>query len=161
MDKRTLLTAARLREVLHYNPQTGAFNWIVPWKWGRQKNKTGSIQTLATGYKRFVIHIDGRHYRGSRLAWLYMTGKWPLAVIDHINGNSLDNRWCNLRDVPRGENQLNLHGRRRNNTSGYRGVVRLRVYKPWIARIGGKHLGYFRTKLEAHLAVEKYLKHSS
>ena len=44
--------------------------------------------------------------------------------VDHINGNSLDNRRCNLRIVTRSENMAN-RAIFRNNTSGYKGVFRI------------------------------------
>lgn len=153
------LTLARLREVLHYDPMTGEFRWRDHY-WQRWRQKVGCVQTLSTGYKRLIITIDYRHYRASRLAWLYMTGEWPNGLVDHHNGNSLDNRWCNLRDATKGQNQLNRHRMHPRNTSGYRGVCKIRITKPWKATVAGKHLGYFRTKREAHLGVETYLKHS-
>lgn len=36
-----------------------------------------------------------------------MTGDWPTQEVDHINRNKTDNRWYNLRDVPRSVNQKN------------------------------------------------------
>ena len=36
-----------------------------------------------------------------------MTGDWPKEMLDHINRNPADNRWCNLREVTRAENRLN------------------------------------------------------
>lgn len=39
-----------------------------------------------------------------RLAYLYMTGNWPLGEIHHVNHNPSDNRWANLADVTPLEN---------------------------------------------------------
>ena len=47
------------------------------------------------GYRQ--IYIDGKCYRANRLAWLYMTGKWPKLDIGYINHKTSDNRWANLR----------------------------------------------------------------
>jgi hypothetical protein len=84
-------------------------------------------------------------------------------VVDHINGNGLDNRRCNLRAVTRAENAKNLTGRRSNNTSGFMGVCYEPRYRhKWSASIfeGSKKtiIGRFDTAEEANaarLAVEK------
>lgn len=146
------ITVARLRELLKYNPQTGEFHWVKKSK-SRFRTKVGSVQTLSTGYKRLRIGLDYQAYRASRLACLYMTGEWPIGMMDHINGNSLDNRWCNLRDVTRVANQLNRHRLQKNNTSGYTGVCLIRLSKPWAATFRGRRIGQFRTKEEAYAAV--------
>jgi hypothetical protein len=116
MAKPRILTAARLREMLHYNPKTGQFSRLKPVK-GRRP-KVGSIGTT-WGYH--LIGIDWHQYHAHRLAWLWMTGEWPKYGIDHINRNRLDNRWSNLRDVPHRVNQANK-GIMKTNTSGVVGV---------------------------------------
>lgn len=67
-------------------------------------------------------------------------------VVDHINGNGLDNRRANLRLCSRSENQWNRR-KSSQNTSGFKGVFH-RGGTRWIARITahGKtvHLGRFR-----------------
>jgi hypothetical protein len=65
--------------------------------------------------------LTGVLYREHRLAWLYMTGEWPTHEIDHINGDRVDNRFCNLREATASENRWNSR-KRVNNTSGYKGV---------------------------------------
>ena len=72
-------------------------------------------------------------------------------VVDHINGNVLDNRKCNLRVCTHAENMRNTTKRRKGNTSGYTGVSK--CGKRWAASIGyrGKdiYLGTFGNKEEA------------
>ena len=55
-----------------------------------------------------------------------------LGKIDHANRNGLDNRQRNLRPATRSQNGAN-RGPQANNTSGYKGVVRVRNY--WRAQI--------------------------
>ena len=76
-------------------------------------------------------------------------------LVDHINGNGLDNRHCNLRWATHAQNLQNrkIH---KNNTSGFKGVYWRAREKKWIARIraNGKtrDLGYFSTPQAAHEA---------
>jgi hypothetical protein len=81
--------------------------------------------------------------------------------VDHINGNKLDNRRCNLRIANASKNKANC-GIRSNNTSGYKGVTKAtgrRKNKPWTAQIKVNykriHLGYFETKESAALAYNE------
>jgi len=76
-------------------------------------------------------------------------------IIDHVNGNGLDNRRSNLRFSSHTLNQIN-RGKQKNNKSGYKGVCRRR--NKWIAQISKnkKHyfLGYFNSKIEAAKAYD-------
>ncbi len=113
-------------------------------------------------YITFKIHIDGKKKNvfAHRIAWVLHYGEWPKGQIDHIDGNGLNNRLVNLRDVSHAENQRNqkLHSR---NKSGYRGVSLDRKTGKWQAHIwaNGKrlYLGRFDTALaagEARTAAE-------
>jgi len=78
-------------------------------------------------------------------------------VVDHINGNTLDNRKSNLRICKQTENTYN--GRKRVvGTSKYKGVHFDKGTKKWRARItpGGKsiHLGLYETQEEAAIAYD-------
>lgn len=71
-------------------------------------------------------------------------------VVDHINGDTLDNRKSNLRVISRRDNNKNMK-LNKNNTSGHKGVRP--VDGKWVATIHANnvkyHLGYFYTKSEA------------
>jgi hypothetical protein len=147
LSKEPLLTAERLRELLDYAPGTGLFYWRV---------STGSVRkgTQAGSYSGDVrIRIGGHHCGAHRLAWLYVYGRHPKGVVDHINGNRFDNRIANLRECSRAENMRNLKGR---GTSGFKGVFAHR--KKWLARIcvnrKDHYLGVFNTKEEAGAAYD-------
>lgn len=77
---------------------------------------------------------------------------------DHINGDGLDNRRCNLRECTHGQNQMNQK-LPKNNTSGYKGVSWNKRCKKWQVRIyvEGKetHLGYFKDIVEAAKVYDK------
>jgi hypothetical protein len=78
-------------------------------------------------------------------------------MIDHINGNGLDNRRCNLRAATKSENAQN-QGLSSKNTSGYKGVTFHKKDKKWYARIclnkKSKYLGSFETAQSANLAYQ-------
>lgn len=84
-------------------------------------------------------------------------------VVDHINGNTLDNRKENLRICTSMQNQRNCK-KPVTNTSGYKGLVyrkggkaRKKKWAVWI-RVGKrnkKYVGSFVTKEEAALAYDK------
>ncbi len=73
-------------------------------------------------------------------------------LIDHINGNKLDNRKCNLRIVNKSQNAMNSK-KPKNNTSGVKGVYWDKLSKKWEASIQvnmkKKSLGYFKNKDES------------
>ncbi len=74
--------------------------------------------------------------------------------VDHINGDGLDNRRLNLRLATLAENLRNCQ--KPKGVSGFRGVEKVTRNKlfPWIARINGKHIGYFRPAESAARAYD-------
>ncbi len=78
--------------------------------------------------------------------------------VDHINGNGLDNRRCNLRVATPQQNAMNT-GTRRDNTTGFKGVSLDKSRGKYIAgvRFNGVrvNLGRYDTAEEAALAYDK------
>lgn len=103
------------------------------------------------------IYVRG--HRKGRMVYLHrLITKGRFKRIDHENGNPLDCRKSNLRRASNAENMMN-RGAPVNNTSGFKGVVRSRNGKKWVAQIGvdGKsvYLGRFDTKEEAADAYDE------
>jgi hypothetical protein len=148
------LTAARLRELFNYNPDSGIFTRIqVPF------NRPQDLGIVVGGLSKagyWRICIDNIRYQAQRLAWLYVHGVQPIGDIDHINGVRHDNRISNLRDVSRSVNMQNLHRAHRDKAGKLLGVTYNSVERKWIAQIctNGmyKHLGRFPTEELAHSA---------
>jgi hypothetical protein len=80
------LTAARLRERLHYDPKTGVFTR----RWSRKGFKAGSVSGGKLSDGHIGVTVDGRQYYAHRLAWLWMTGEWPDPETDHKDGDAPD-----------------------------------------------------------------------
>jgi len=158
-----ILTAQRLRELLHYDPDTGVLQRISGS--ATRPDLIGHRFGCAikqTGYREGWV--GGRKYLEHRLIWLYMTGEWPADQVDHRNRVRDDNRWDNLRAATNGQNQMNLGGLpKRNNKLGVLGVSRNKGRFSATIRVDGvyKHIGTFDTPALAHAAymVEKRTLH--
>lgn len=158
------LTAEELRRIVHYDPETGLFTWLhregVRREWNTcHAGKNACSSGASHGY--FAICINSKKYLSHRLAWLYMTGEWPEEMIDHINMNRTDNRFCNLRCATREQNYANK-GVSKRNTSGLKGIYFHKASGLWHAsamRNRKKYsLGYFHTPDKAAKAYAAFAK---
>ena len=108
------------------------------------------------GYRE--ICINGKLYRANRLAWLYMTGKWPKLEIGYINHNTSDARWANLRAMTPSQRGATTRTR---NKLGVRGVS-ITPSGKYVARITvagkKKYLGLFDTIEKASVAYTRAAK---
>lgn len=133
-----------IKAALDYDPVAGTFTW----KFRKDKPKhhnsrwVGKIagRTTAAGYRG--IRLDGVHYYNHHLAWAFVHGEWPAYEIDHIHGVSAGDAIDNLRPATSSQNKQNIC-RRRDNTSGVKGVCWDESKKRWIARINQKFIGRF------------------
>ena len=87
------------------------------------------------------IAIDGKDYKLHRIIYLYHHGDMP-AQIDHVDGDKLNNRIENLRACTLSQNQHNAQ-RRKDNTSGIKGITWCRSRGQWLARVKYKGRQYF------------------
>ena len=154
----TDVTAELVRELFEYVPETGALTRKVrtaqsvqvgdradkPWKPGFND---GCLRVTIKNVK-FLAH---------RIVWLHQMGKWPEHSIDHINGNRMDNRIENLRDVPHAINMQNRRVPSIKNKSGFQGVQKHQ--NKWRASVTVNRvvhrIGMFNTPEEAHQAYVK------
>lgn len=149
----------RLKEQLSYDPGSGRWTWLVrPARNVFPGDEAGCVGSNGCRH----INVDGQHYLAHRLAWFYMTGEWPASEIDHRDLDRSNNQWSNLRLACRGENNRNV-GRRRDNTSGIKGVRQRGGRFTAAIRCGGEpvHLGSYRTASQAKAAYDlaAYLYH--
>lgn len=139
--KKHPITAEKLRSIFNYDQETGIF---------ARKNGAPSGSISDQGYVR--IKIQDKSYQAHRLAWLYVTGNDPVDQIDHIDGDRLNNKFRNLREASRLQNNHNSVSKSYVNDLP-RGVAIAHPsgrFKAYI-RTDGKqrHLGTFDTPEEA------------
>lgn len=145
------LTQKELKEIVHYDKDTGALTWNSSRYGVRKGAKAGGKDQYGYG----EVRIKRKLYRIHRIAWLYMEGYLPEHQIDHINGVRDDNRWINLRHVTQLCNMQNQRTRA-DNSSGFSGVTWNRNNNNWRcqATINKKSvdLGSYPNIIEAALA---------
>ncbi len=154
------LTQARLKALLHYDPETGVFVNRVE-RNGRAKK--GAVAGARTQDGYICIQVEKQKHQAHRLAWLYVYGAWPQNEIDHLNRDRADNRIDNLRDVSRLVNSHNI-GAHKGSISGQKGVAWHSRNRKWQVqmRVNGVHhyIGQFKDLHEAvnaRLEAEKRL----
>lgn len=153
----SFLSQARLKELIDYCPDTGLFHWKFrpgDTRSTRSFNSRfpGKIAGTSQRCGRVIIWIDGKNYLAHRLAWLFMTGRFPKRLIDHCNCRPGDNRFSNLREATSSQNGTNKHGRA---VTGFKGVVQHRPgrFVAYIKRDKKtRNLGSFATPEAAHAA---------
>lgn len=151
-----------VNSILEYRPEIGGscLVWKVSPSIGVHAGQMAGGQD-ERGYWR--VRVNGSKHRAHRLIWTLAYGAQPAGHIDHINGDTSDNRIENLRLAVNGQadNSQNRK-RRKDNRSGYTGVSK-RGSK-WVARIGKaravRTIGCFDTPeqaYEAYLIAKKEL----
>lgn len=143
-------TKELVSEYISYDPNTGSFKRLKASGPIKAGDKVGTVG------KRYVqIGVCGKRFRAHQLAWFLTYGYMP-KTIDHINGDGLDNRLCNLREVTQQQNIWNHRKPPSHNTTGFLGVSYFKAGGKFSAHINidGKkiHLGYFDEPEIAHQA---------
>jgi hypothetical protein len=122
----------------------GSYKWLLGgrkkkfYAVGGIKNKKGEIEIVRL--HRMIMNPPKRR------------------VVDHKNGDGLDNRRANLRIATRGQNLCNKGKTGKKTSSRYVGVTFYKRYSLWIVYIGyrrkRKFLGYFESEVEAARAYD-------
>jgi hypothetical protein len=155
-----------LASLVDYDKSTGVMVWKAKseqtkdsarWNSRYSGKFCGTIDDK--GYRRITFKRPPKtiRIRAHQLAWVLVTGEMPKGEIDHINQNKQDNRFSNLRDVPKHINQRNV-AKKSNNTSGAVGVIWHKQRGKWCAQAvtNGKHhhLGLFASFDDAKRASD-------
>lgn len=169
-----------LPNLLRYEVETGKLFWLPRpvelFRASTFRHRTGKVavrpaqwscdkwNSRFAGKEAFTTVGNNGYLRGTvfyeellahRVIWAIVHAAWPKDQIDHINGNRIDNRLSNLREVSHAENCRNM-ARPTTNKSGVVGVSWDRSAGKWASRIyisgKAKHLGYFENFEDAAAA---------
>jgi hypothetical protein len=138
----------QIREFMKYDERTGALTWIKSRGRGRAGVVIGRVNK--DGY--LGVNFYRYSYLCHRIAWFLAKDSWPKNQIDHINGDKIDNRLCNLREATHRLNGENRRKPQPNNSTGFLGVTVTKSgkYQAQIAARGQRiYLGLFGTAEEA------------
>ncbi len=124
-------------QLLRYEPETGRLFWrprsaaffadtpkvsaagqASRWN-AKHAEKETFLGVNKLGYR--VGKIFRRHYSAHRVIWVMQTGAWPAGEVDHADTDPANNRWDNLREADRSDQEANKKVRS-DNTSGFKGV---------------------------------------
>jgi hypothetical protein len=148
-----MITQQLLKELFYYR------DGELYWKFSVSRNvKAGAIAGTVKGNGYRNIKIKSKQYLVHRIIFLYHHGYVP-EFLDHINTNKLDNRIENLREATKEQNNRNCP-KRKDNTSGIKGVHWDSATKKWLAKVAvgngvQKYLGRYDDIELAQLVIEE------
>lgn len=141
-----MLTQEQANSLFHYSDGQLIRTSVIS-----KKNKVGDVAGLLGKRGYLYITFYGKKHYVHRVIWLMHYGTLP-KILDHIDGNPLNNRIENLRECTDSQNLCNRKISSRN-TSGVKGVSWHKLKQKWAVRIGFNkkeyHMGYFDKKEDA------------
>lgn len=143
-----LFSQKYLKECLDYNPLTGDIFWkerpLSHFKDERAMKKWNTRYSFKkAGYKVKVyksdsleywrLSLDNHPYDAHKIIWVWVHGEYA-TLIDHIDGDGLNNKLLNLREASVSQN-VRKGKIQRNNTSGHKGVSFRKDTNKWSVRL--------------------------
>ena len=130
----------------------GDYDWLNQWEWHVRYGY--AVRTKS------IVGCEGERRRVGIIMHRFIMNTPDGMYTDHINGDKLDNRRCNLRIVTTSQNMMNQKKTRGN--SKYKGVYWNKNKKKWIAQIGVNHkkmhVGNFSSEIAAAAAYNEAAK---
>ena len=133
-----------VRRLFNYNPETGVVTRAI----NSSHQKAGAV--VGNGKRHLSCSVKNKRILLHRIIWAIHYGEDPGEFeVDHINGDSLDNRIDNLRRVTHGQNMQNMQAR------GFRKERNTNSWSASIMHMGKRiHIGSYPCPLLARLAYE-------
>jgi hypothetical protein len=152
-----ILSYADFDELLSYDKEIGK----IYQKKKRPKISVGSEAGTITPFGHRYVQLFGRKYPIHHLVWLFETKSFPEKFLDHKDGNPINNKFSNLREVTTKQNTEN-RGKQKNNKTGFKGVsfnCRLQKYVAQIQHNSKTiYLGVYKTPEEASFMYQSVAK---
>lgn len=143
-------------DVFVLDDQSGRLFWRAPPpNHAHRVGKEAGYACVGKGKNKTYWHVrvGAKTFKRSRVVFFMVHGRWPTPAVDHINGNSLDDRPTNLRECNYSQNAANSRDKRRTFDLP-RGVY-LTLQGRYLARFAGRSYGTFDTPGEASAAFQK------
>lgn len=159
-----MITLEIAKALFRYDPESGLLTWNFSSAQIKEGHEAGTNTTSSQSKTEYRgIKLFGATYKVHRIIWLMQTGEWPKGDVDHIDGNGLNNKWENLRDVTHSQNLMNA-AVRSDSTTGYKGVSYDKQRCKWYAYINidgkrkmlGRH-GSLQEAVNARAIAERNL----
>lgn len=140
---------------LRYEPDTGNLIWLDTGNQRWDSRWAGTVagclfQNVKCKKAYIVVKFNNSISRlAHRIAFFLMVDRWPESV-DHLNGNGCDNRWVNLREASKKQNNRNRRLGDKSSTGLHGVYLRGSRYRVTVKVDGkSKGLGTFNTIFEA------------
>lgn len=127
------------------------FEWLNQWKWSASKQ---GKRPETTKYRAIrVVTKNGK--QRPILMHRALLGARREDIVDHINGNPLDNRRENLRICTQQQNMFNGSAHVDGMTSEFKGVCWDKDRRKWRVAFQGKYVGIFDNELVAAASYDE------
>ncbi len=145
-------TIERVNELFDYDRISG----LLVARVSRNRRRAGTIVGTLTSHGYLRCKFDKDWWFLHNLVWFIAYGKWPVADVDHMDGDKTNNSINNLRECTRSQNKGNSKRHSVPTKSGLKGVTWQSKIEKWQARlmVRGTHLslGCYNTPEDAHAA---------
>ena len=139
-----------------YDPSSGVLRWAKP-SCVRIKpgDVAGGLKSDDPMFRYWVVRMDGRRYRRSRLVWAHWYGEDPGDDIDHRDRDKANDRIANLRRATHSQNMVNTIFKKVVHHGLPRGVAPKRRGGVFVGYRGRAHVNGRRVELGPYATPEK------